>query len=81
MGYEVILETRDGWRRVMSVPEDVPFVDIPQAVQQLDLAAGAYSPVSGAHFIRRRFQWDGNAIEMLKEPDGTVSAMEIWKER
>jgi hypothetical protein len=70
---EVILETHEGWRKTVVMPDDVPVARMPfmsdRHKDSLD-----YSCASRYYYMD--FEWDG---ELDQQPDGT--GIEVWKER
>ena len=82
MSREVILETRDGWRKHMKLYDNLPYVRVPvMAARDFELnVAAMVDPTRTASFRYMEFDWDGQ-LEEFKMPDGTVGAIEVWRER
>ena len=66
---EVILETRDGWRKRVVPPSRLhsPYLRIPFI---FDIE----------HCHTKDFEWDGESAEPVQLPDGTWDVLEIWRE-
>ena len=82
MSREVILETRDGWMKHMKLSDNLPYVRVPvMAARDFELdKAGDFDPSRIASYRYMEFDWDGQ-LEEYQMPDGTVGAIEVWRER
>jgi hypothetical protein len=78
MGRTVILETHDGWRKRMGIEDnDRNWLQVKQLISPL---RDTFDISKDVTYMVRHFQWDGE-MEQERMPDGTVGAIEVWRER